>query len=164
MIVISVIETLIAHGDGGATTLTAPAVAPAARPQVDGGTWALAHGPRDPGEARRIARGVLEEAWRVGGETVDAMLLVVSELVTNAVEHARPHLSLHLHREHADRRIWIWLTDGGPAAREGAWTGSCAADEHGRGMTVIAALSAAHGTRTHPDGRATHWACLRTSA
>ncbi|WP_329319852.1 ATP-binding protein [Streptomyces sp. NBC_01262] len=124
----------------------------------------MAHGPRAPREARRIARGVLEEAWRVGGETVDAMLLVVSELVTNAVEHARPHLSLRLHREHADRRIWISLTDGGPAAREGAWTASCAADEHGRGMAVIAALSAAHGTSTHPDGRATHWACLRTPA
>ncbi|MCX5233236.1 ATP-binding protein [Streptomyces sp. NBC_00233] len=87
----------------------------------------------------------------------DAVLLVVSELVTNAVEHAAPPLALHLHRERAGSRVWVGVTDGGPAVQEGAWTASCADDEHGRGLTIVDTLAESHGTRTHSSGT-THWA------
>ncbi|MCX2185730.1 ATP-binding protein [Streptomyces sp. SKN60] len=148
--------TLSAADDGRRARVPAP------RKPVDdrdcGGdvSWTLEHRPQAPGVARHTAQSVLE-AWQVNRETVDTVLLVVSELVTNAVEHARPPLALHLHREHAGERVWVGVTDGGPAAHDGPWTSSCSREEHGRGLDVIDALSDAHGTRAHPSG-ITHWA------
>ncbi|GAA2595037.1 ATP-binding protein [Streptomyces tubercidicus] len=84
---------------------------------------------------------------------------MVSELVTNAVEHARPPLALHLCRENSGLRVWVGITDGGPSARGGAWTSSCAHDEHGRGLAIIEALAAAHGADRHGGGTM-HWARL----
>ncbi|MFF3399619.1 ATP-binding protein [Streptomyces sp. NPDC002659] len=119
-------------------------------------TQQLEHRPQTAGSARQVAHSVLED-WRVNAKTADAVVLVVSELVTNAVEHAQPPLALHLHREHADGRVWVGVSDGGPAARDGASTASCADDGHGRGIGIVDSLADAHGTRTHPGGT-THWA------
>ncbi|WP_406205135.1 ATP-binding protein [Streptomyces decoyicus] len=118
----------------------------------------LAHRPEAVGHARRIAQSVLD-AWGIDDDAAHSVLLVVSELVTNAVEHAQPPLALHLYRENTGLRVWVGLTDGGPSARAGAWTSSCAHDEHGRGLTIIEALAAAHGADSHAGGT-THWARL----
>ncbi|MEW1914867.1 ATP-binding protein [Kitasatospora sp. NPDC085895] len=122
----------------------APAPAPA-RPVE--GTWPLEHRPEAAAQARRIARGCLD-AWQIGDDAQDAVLLVVSELVTNAVEHAMAPVRLHLHRTGADGRMWVGVSDGGPAPRDGAWTRSCTSAEHGRGLNVVQALAEQHGTRT----------------
>ncbi|MER7820379.1 ATP-binding protein [Streptomyces sp. NPDC096153] len=119
----------------------------------------LEHRPQAPGAARHTTQAVLD-AWHVSPDAADAVLLVVSELVTNAVEHAEPPLALHLHREHTGSRVWVGVTDGGPAAHDGPWTSSCTGDEHGRGLEVVDALADAHGTRTHSGGFTTHWARL----
>jgi anti-sigma regulatory factor (Ser/Thr protein kinase) len=166
-------DTSLTHPAGGAlltagrpapTTATEPRTGrtpvriPAPRAPLDDGSWPLEHRPEAAGEARHLAQELLEH-WHVADDTADGVLLVVSELVTNAVEHARAPIVLHLHREHADHRIWIGVSDGGPADRDGAWTRSCADDEHGRGLGLVDALAEAHGTRTHTGG-ATHWARL----
>jgi anti-sigma regulatory factor (Ser/Thr protein kinase) len=135
----------------------------APRTPAEDGTWPLAHRPEASGTARRITRSVLE-CWRAGDEEAEAVLLVVSELVTNAVEHAQPPVSLHLHRERVGRRVWVGITDSGPASREGEWTAACSDGEHGRGMSIIDALAVAHGIRTHAGGGATHWARLPLAA
>lgn len=122
----------------------------------------LEHCPQAVATARRTARRVLE-AWHVTGERADAVMLVVSELVTNAVEHAQPPLVLYLHREYSGSRLWIGVSDGGPALHHGPWTTSCAPDEHGRGLHIIDALADAHGIRTHSSGNTTHWARLPTT-
>jgi anti-sigma regulatory factor (Ser/Thr protein kinase) len=111
--------------------------------------------------ARHTAQTVLED-WDLDEETADAVLLVISELVTNAVEHAEPPLALHLHREHTGNRLWIGVTDGGPATHDGPWTTTCADDEHGRGLHIIDALADSQGTTSHPHG-ITHWARLTTN-
>ncbi|MFC8013824.1 ATP-binding protein, partial [Streptomyces cinereoruber] len=49
----------------------------------------LEHGPLAPATARHAARAVLE-AWGLDEEQVYDVLLVISELVTNAVVHALP--------------------------------------------------------------------------
>ncbi|RXS83695.1 ATP-binding protein [Streptomyces sp. TM32] len=125
----------------------------------------LAHRPEAVGHARRIARPLLH-SWRVGEEASASVLLVLSELVTNAVVHARPPLALHLHlhREHADLRVWIAVTDGGPATRTGCCAASRAQDEHGRGLFLIDTLATSHGTCMHGGGSITHWARLRAPA
>ncbi|MFE2554868.1 ATP-binding protein [Streptomyces sp. NPDC059352] len=120
--------------------------------------WELAHHPESAATARRITRAVLIE-WGRGEDTIDRALLVVSELVTNAVEHALPPIALHLGLPEPGDTLRIEVDDGGPAEQEGAWTVSCAADEHGRGLDIVALLAAAHGCRTGDDG-ATYWAVL----
>ncbi|MFD9466995.1 ATP-binding protein [Streptomyces sp. NPDC060027] len=122
------------------------------------GTWLLAHHPSAAGTARRIATAVLNE-WHIDGLAADSTVLIVSELVTNAVEHAQPPIALHLHHERVGQRFWIGLTDGGPAANEGAWTASCAEDEHGRGLGIVETLAESYGVHTHSGG-AIRWARL----
>ncbi|MGW8357699.1 ATP-binding protein [Streptomyces wedmorensis] len=142
-------------GTGGTRTAPIPA---SRKPADDDVTQALEHRPEAAGDARHTTQAVLE-AWQVNAETTEAVVLVVSELVTNAVEHALAPLSLHLHREHSGSRVWVGVTDSGPAQHDGAWTSSRTADEHGRGLGIVSMLAEAHGTRSHTGG-ATHWARL----
>lgn len=115
-----------------------------------------------PATARHAARPVLAQ-WGLGEDAVCDALLVISELVTNAVVHALPPILLHLRPIVTEGRliVHIEVTDGGLAPAPGRWVASCAADEHGRGRTVVAALAARSGTRTTRTGTA-HWATLDT--
>ncbi|MET7974246.1 ATP-binding protein [Streptomyces mirabilis] len=130
--------------------------AAARRPQAPGGAWPLAHRPEAAGEARKITKRVLTR-WRIADETADSVLLTVSELVTNAVEHAQPPLNLDLSRDPGTRRVHIEISDGGPAATDGDWAASCTRGEHGRGLEIIDQLTAAHGDRQEP-AHVIHWA------
>ncbi|MGW1376672.1 ATP-binding protein [Streptomyces sp. NPDC002446] len=126
--------------------------------------WPLPHRPEAVREARRIVAETLRR-WQASQETTDRAVLVVSELITNAVEHATPPLTLRLSRAErtAEIRIHIEVTDGGPAATEGDWTASCTAAERGRGLTIIDRVANAHGDRWQ-TGRASHWADLTAAA
>lgn len=142
------------------TCVYAPNITPrhatARRPRASGGAWPLAHRPEAAGEARRITKRVLTQ-WRVADEAADSVLLTVSELVTNAVEHAQPPLNLDLSRDPGTRCVHIEISDGGPAAADGDWAASCTRGEHGRGLDIINQLTAAHGDRKEP-GHVIHWA------
>ncbi|WP_308120070.1 ATP-binding protein [Streptomyces bambusae] len=103
----------------------------------------LPHHPTAAGTARRHAWQVLAD-WGVEVEEIFDALLVVSELVTNAVEHALPPVVLRLKITAAadgSTRLLADVIDGGPAPQDGAWTSSCPADEHGRGQQIVAALA-----------------------
>ncbi|MGI5380855.1 ATP-binding protein [Streptomyces sp. CA-251387] len=123
-------------------------------------SWPLEHRPEAASAARAITRSVLQD-WQVGQETAESAMLVVSELVTNSLEHARPPVALHLHQERMEHRVWVAITDGGPAESDGAWTTSCTPDEHGRGLNIVDALTTDHGTCAHAGGTM-HWAQLPT--
>ncbi|MEU9207141.1 ATP-binding protein [Streptomyces sp. NPDC048415] len=143
----------------------APALSPpqaATRPPRSGSAWPLAHRPEAAGEARKITKEILAQ-WRVADEAADSVLLTVSELVTNAVEHAQPPLNLELSRDPGTRRVHIEVVDGGPAATDGDWAASCTPDEHGRGLEIIDQLTAAHGDHQEP-GHAIHWADVNARA
>ena len=123
-------------------------------------TWTLAHHPEAAGQARTIAHDLLTR-WGVSEEMADSVLLTVSELVTNSVQHARPPLSFGLDCGPADGYVHVEVADGGPAAAETDQATGLAADEHGRGLLIIDCLAGAHGDRQEA-GRAVHWADITT--
>ncbi|MFC9328824.1 ATP-binding protein [Kitasatospora sp. NPDC057015] len=122
-----------------------------------GQQWAIEHRPDALGPVRREARASLS-AWGVEPSAVEAAVLVVSELVTNAVRHALPPVALRLRHDRADQRLWVEVTDGGPALGGGAELPP--PDEHGRGLLLVAALALAHGARPHRGGAVVRWACV----
>ncbi|MBA2950572.1 ATP-binding protein [Streptomyces himalayensis] len=120
------------------------------------------HIPEAVAAVRRRARTVLA-GWSLPPDTADDALLVISELVTNAVTHARPPAVLRLARTQVDghRALRIEVTDAGPASH-GQRPSDLQPEEHGRGIPIVAALSARHGVRSHCGG-VTRWADIETS-
>ncbi len=92
---------------------------------------------RAAGQARRVARAALVR-WQLPG-LIDSVLLAVSELVTNAVRHGRPPVSMQLERQ--DERLRLDVHDGSPATAP-ATVGEAADDaESGRGLAIVLALA-----------------------
>ncbi|MCU4183371.1 SpoIIE family protein phosphatase [Acidiferrimicrobium sp. IK] len=93
------------------------------------------------GRARRFAADVLTSAgW---GAQVDLAVLLVSELVTNAVRHAVGPCTLRI--EFSDERVELAVEDGDgriPAPREAG-----PLDEGGRGLYMVATLADDWGIR-----------------
>ncbi|MFD5335734.1 ATP-binding protein [Streptomyces hawaiiensis] len=119
----------------------------------------LDHSAEAVATARRMVEGLL---GRLKVAEVDTVVLVVSELVTNAIEHALPPLALHLRRDPIAQQVWVGVSDGGPASHHGPWTTSCTDDEHGRGLGIVEALTDGQGTLIRADGMATHWVTVST--
>jgi anti-sigma regulatory factor (Ser/Thr protein kinase) len=89
------------------------------------------------GEARSVAKRTLP-GWRLGA-LLDPVLLVVSELVGNAVRHGRPPVGLRLRK--AGRGVRVDVHDESPAAQSSA-PGLAGADaESGRGLFLVDAVS-----------------------
>jgi anti-sigma regulatory factor (Ser/Thr protein kinase) len=115
---------------------------------------ALTRSPSSVAAARRFIQG-RAAAWSLPEQATDQLVLIGSELVTNAVLHARTELTLAL--ELRDGRVRISVTDRSQAAatlrhyRADAFTG--------RGLGVVAALSDRWGVSTAADGKVV-WAEL----
>ncbi|MFI0711447.1 ATP-binding protein [Streptomyces inhibens] len=120
----------------------------------------LPHIPEAVSVVRRRVRTVLAD-WNLAPDLAEDALLVISELITNAVVHALPPAALRLSRVGADGRcaLRVEVTDAGPVAADGRPAVEPYADEHGRGLGIVTALSAECGTRVHAGG-ITRWAEL----
>lgn len=114
-------------------------------------------------ESATIVRHELADALRgarVPDRVVDDAVLVASELVGNAVRHARalPAGRLAVAWERRADGITICVTDGGgrqyPTVRVAGRH-----DTHGRGMSIVAALTDSWGV-TRGAGTVTVWAHL----
>lgn len=116
--------------------------------------WTLDHLPESAGEARSIAQELLS-GWGVAGEVVDSVLLTVSELVANAVQHAEPPLCMGLGCDDDTGHVHVEVSDGGPSRND--WVAGLPDDEHGRGLLIIDLVAEAHGDRQEA-GHAVHWA------
>ncbi|MFE9500758.1 ATP-binding protein [Streptomyces collinus] len=112
-----------------------------------------------PAVARRCARGVLE-SWGLDVEQVYDTLLVISELVTNAVTHAVPPVVLHLSVDEGHGQVRVCVSDGGKRKVPAAWTGERPEGEHGRGNLIISALVDECGAGLDAEGLIDHWADL----
>ena len=113
---------------------------------------------RSPGVARQVARDALT-SWRLTHLT-DTAVLLISELVTNAVLHARQDGSgLALSLEIRGRRLRIEVHDGdlhGPRPRVPSGL-----DESGFGFVLVNSLADNWGVRKTAVGKAV-WAELDT--
>ncbi|MFJ6462822.1 ATP-binding protein [Streptomyces sp. NPDC091387] len=111
--------------------------------------FALPAHPESVAGARRLTRARLDK-WRLGGDAHDAAILIVSELVTNAVVHtASSRVVCELRC--LDHRLRIAVQDqghqpGGPQLSRGA------DDEHGRGLLLVDAMCSAWGSRDTGGG------------
>jgi anti-sigma regulatory factor (Ser/Thr protein kinase) len=127
-------------------------------------TWHLPHRPESARAARQLTRSALD-IWEVPQEKVEVALVVVSELVTNALMHALPPILLRLQSTSPDGAVRVEVSDGGPVAGGRCQEQADTADEHGRGSQIVASLAAAHGIVAEPGtGTIVRWAALRPSA
>ncbi|WP_086730221.1 ATP-binding SpoIIE family protein phosphatase [Streptomyces carpinensis] len=121
--------------------------------------------PLAPGSARALARTALTE-WRELGLTVpdrlaDDVLVVVSELVTNAVVHAGTDVELICRLEPETGTCVVEVSDQHPsrAPRGHAAEAPYEPPEYGRGLRLVAALAEEWGI-TYRTGVKTVWARL----
>ncbi|MGP9021179.1 ATP-binding protein [Streptomyces sp. BR1] len=107
--------------------------------------------------------GKILESWGYDVDDVDRMLLVCSELATNAVQHGRRPGHLFEVRVTAEgATCLVEVSDASPLPPRPVSAGSD--NEHGRGLQLVAALAEEIGHRPrHPLGK-TVWARLLLDA
>ena len=113
--------------------------------------------PADPA-APGVARAFLRETcvdWDVPSLAEDAAL-VVTELVSNAVQHAGSISRLRIGWD--DRGLWLEVRDYRPGDDARPRPRLLGAPQ-GRGLHVVAAVATAWGVSEHPDGK-TVWALI----
>ncbi|WP_205471468.1 SpoIIE family protein phosphatase [Nocardioides sp. SYSU D00038] len=114
----------------------------------------LNHAGTAPGTARQAVGRQLRE-WGIGPSVVDDVVLVTSELVTNALVHARPPIDLAVRAN--DGRVQVEVRDRAvlrPRRRRPDDD-----DEHGRGLNIVEALADDWGTHAAESGK-TVWCSL----
>ncbi|MFD3497720.1 SpoIIE family protein phosphatase [Streptomyces sp. NPDC058678] len=112
----------------------------ASRPRREG--WTVWRVPQAVGQARRFTRRTLR-AWGVPADAMDAVLLVVSELVTNALVHTDGRVRLDLTL--VNHRMRVAVADSSPRTpvkpTSIGWEAT-----GGRGILLVEAMSATWGT------------------
>ncbi|GAA4607890.1 anti-sigma regulatory factor (Ser/Thr protein kinase) [Actinoplanes octamycinicus] len=104
-------------------------------------------GPRSPRITRKAVLGVLAVWGYTDDEWTDDVTVVVSELVTNAVQHGAGSVVLAL--EAFDRQVIVSVADGSsvvPRRREPDGRG-------GRGLLLIEALTSRWTVEAHEGGK-----------
>lgn len=125
-------------------------------PAAEGSRLALTcAGPEGVSRMRHLAHDFLERL-HIPAPTREDALLIISELVTNAVSHALPPAVLTLHWTPCGI-LRIDVTDRGPLLPRPTRTDPM--EEHGRGLSIVAAVATRHGTVALENG-ATRWAEL----
>ncbi|MBO2452676.1 SpoIIE family protein phosphatase [Actinomadura barringtoniae] len=120
-------------------------------PADDHVTWELPHSHAAVRRARGLVRHRLQE-WKLE-ELSDSAELLVSELVTNAIQHAGGRVTLRLIRDdHLVCEVFDG-SDGRPRIRR-AEGGVDDFAEAGRGLHVVGRLSRRWGVRRTPTGKA----------
>ncbi len=91
-------------------------------------------------------------------EHLQAVLLVATELVTNAYDHAPGPLRVRMRRSRMPCRVWVEVDDGAP--HEPVPGRSRLGEHRGRGLALVDRLSAEWGTRPTSGGGKTVWALV----
>ncbi|MFE5812133.1 ATP-binding protein [Streptomyces sp. NPDC056479] len=126
--------------------------------------FSLPHTPGAVSSIRRRIRTVLAD-WNLDADAAQDALLIVSELVTNAIVHALPPATLRLSRRQAGghRAVRVEVTDMGPATPREPSLCPIDPDEHGRGLDIVTTLATRCGVDVHAGGTS-RWAELGITA
>lgn len=108
---------------------------------------------------RHFVADVLE---RAGLEATDEVMLVTSELVTNAVVHGSDPLEIHV--EVDDCRLHLEVVDCGNEPPDPARIMPASAARGGRGLPLVDCLTDQWGACRDPRGRTMVWADLQAPA
>jgi len=121
----------------------------------------LPHAPGAVSAVRHRIRQILTD-WNLATDITEDVLLVASELLTNAIVHALPPATLALSRSEVDRcrAVRVEVTDMGPVSPPGLSASALDPDEHGRGLAIVTALATRCGVHVHPAGTS-RWAELQ---
>jgi anti-sigma regulatory factor (Ser/Thr protein kinase) len=114
---------------------------------------------RAPRLARAFAADTLK-AWAVPAGRVEAVQLVVSELVTNAVLHAPESRTIVLELLMTDRGLRVMVSDDSPRQPQPGGHSTPPTSESGRGVEVVDALADRWGTQKRPPSGKTVWCDL----
>ena len=113
--------------------------------------------PDAPARGRHAVTAVLDE-WGCEPGNREDLLLVVSELVTNAVVHGAEPIRVTMVR--APERVRVEVTDGAAASSPHGNPRPPTDAETGRGLSVVTRLAVAWGWRASPGRGKTVWAEL----
>jgi anti-sigma regulatory factor (Ser/Thr protein kinase) len=112
-------------------------------------SWTVWRVPQAVGHARRFTRRTLR-SWNVPGDAQDAILLIVSELVTNALVHTDGRVRLDLTL--VNHRLRVAVADASPRTpvkpTSIGWEAT-----GGRGILLVEAMSAAWGSLPVSGGK-----------
>lgn len=111
---------------------------------------------RAPRLARTFAADTLE-AWAVRAEDVQAVQLLVSELVTNAVLHAPQSPTIVLELFVTDGAVRVTVSDQSPLVPERRSGATPSSAESGRGIELVDALAGRWGTERQGTTGKTVW-------
>ncbi|MFI9365188.1 ATP-binding protein [Kitasatospora sp. NPDC053057] len=113
--------------------------------------------------SRRLARLWLDAEDVRADHARDAVLLVLSELVTNAVEHSNSaHITGWLSR--TTDRILLEVRDQGRTSAVPRLHRATPDEDHGRGLALVAGYSQEWGVRLSMDGGCAVWAVVPLSS
>lgn len=108
--------------------------------------WNIPPRPEAVADARRATRKALAD-WGCA-HAIDDLMVVVSELVTNAIRHGEPPITLTLCLAHD--QVHGMVIDHGPTLPRLAFTSDLA--ESGRGLPLVADLTCTLAWRRIPSG------------
>ncbi|MFP5257199.1 MAG: ATP-binding protein [Acidimicrobiia bacterium] len=111
---------------------------------------------RDVAEIPRSRHYVADVLERAGAEATDALLLVASELITNAVRHGDGEVELRVIVEPECVRLEV--LDGGHAAVTAPTENPAPSALGGRGLLLVQGVADRWGSEFETDGRTLVWA------
>ncbi|WP_051468833.1 ATP-binding protein [Actinomadura oligospora] len=132
--------------------------------------WTLAADPRTVARARTLTTGRLRDWARLGRiaadpAAIDDVVLIVDELITNAVVHGRGAVRLRLTLDGAPTAPVLLgeISDDDPARpalpRAASAPRGLDWSEDGRGLLLVTALATDYGTRPRPPGKTVWFTC-----
>jgi hypothetical protein len=138
---------LSGHDENCSARASAPAPDQGLGPDVDGSvSYALPQCLHSPALAREITR---ERLVGFSDEAVETVVMLVSEVTTNAIIHARSMMTLRM--DVNEPRVKVWVEDCSTACPQPRSAEDD--DEGGRGLWLVGALASSWGCEMTSTGK-----------